>query len=346
MDHRDTAVDSCATRVGRRSIRSASSTRCCWRERGRRFASPWPEAAWRSSWLSRRRLYSFTAPSRYAGKLASVSSFSVIRASTNLSGYISCFPMSAFRSRPLPSAFLPSISIPETMAPRLCVRQSRRCPPRPLRSGDGGPYEARPRSAPGHFIANRSADESRNGQSEAMLLGFDIAATLDLVLAIPHRRRPFFTWPVVIFVELLRFTPLLVEIFFLYFVLSQQLAYDRLLSISRPSARKSTELVSTGSGRPRSPRVWMSSPLSRILSCRRRSVSSCWRLIISLALSRTRRCFRPLAGNQAGRRAPGRRNLLLHRADNPDGPRFSYQEPRFGRINRGGRSTEENFDDA
>lgn len=328
MDHRDTAVDSCATRVGRRSICSASSTRCCWRERGRRFASPWPEAAWRSSWLSRRRLYSFTAPSRYAGKLASVSSFSV---------------MSAFRSRPLPSAFLPSISIPEPMAPRSCVRQSRRCPPRPLRSGDGGPYEARPRSAPGHFIANRSADESRNGQSEAILLGFDIAATLDLVLAIPHRRGPFFRWPVVIFVELLRFTPLLVEIFFLYFVLSQQLAYDRLLSISRPSARKSTELVSTGGGRPRSPRVWMSSPLSRILSYRRRSVSSCWRVIISLAFSRTRRCFRPLAGNQAGRRAPGRRKLLLHRAD---GPRFSYQEPRFGRINRGGRSTEENFDDS
>lgn len=80
INHRDAAGDGCATRVARRSIRSASYTRCCLRERRRPFASPRPALAWRSYSLSRRPLYGLTALFRCAGSLASVSKrLSVLR---------------------------------------------------------------------------------------------------------------------------------------------------------------------------------------------------------------------------------------------------------------------------
>ncbi len=56
---------------------------------------------------------------------------------------------------------------------------------------------------------------------EATLLGFAIAATLGLLLA---SLRLSFAWarvPVTVFVELIRSTPLLIQIFFLYFVMPQ-----------------------------------------------------------------------------------------------------------------------------
>lgn len=54
---------------------------------------------------------------------------------------------------------------------------------------------------------------------EATLLGFVIAAVLGLVLAVLRMLGPAFAWPVSIVVEVIRSTPLLIQIFFIYFVL-------------------------------------------------------------------------------------------------------------------------------
>ena len=54
---------------------------------------------------------------------------------------------------------------------------------------------------------------------EATLLGFVIAASLGLILALLRMLGPGFAWPVTILVELIRSTPLLIQIFFLYFVM-------------------------------------------------------------------------------------------------------------------------------
>lgn len=54
---------------------------------------------------------------------------------------------------------------------------------------------------------------------EATLLGFAIAASLGLVLAVLRIAFPATALPISILVELIRSTPLLVQIFFLYFVL-------------------------------------------------------------------------------------------------------------------------------
>lgn len=56
---------------------------------------------------------------------------------------------------------------------------------------------------------------------EATLLGFLVAASLGLVLAILRMLGPYIAWPTTIFVELVRSTPLLIQMFFLYFVLPQ-----------------------------------------------------------------------------------------------------------------------------
>jgi polar amino acid transport system permease protein len=56
---------------------------------------------------------------------------------------------------------------------------------------------------------------------EATLLSFVVAATLGLVLAILRMLGPTLAWPVSVFVEFVRSTPLLVQMFFLYFVLPQ-----------------------------------------------------------------------------------------------------------------------------
>ncbi|MFZ5674183.1 MAG: ectoine/hydroxyectoine ABC transporter permease subunit EhuD [Pseudomonadota bacterium] len=53
---------------------------------------------------------------------------------------------------------------------------------------------------------------------EATLLGFVLAATLGLVLALLRIAFPWTAWPVSVLVELIRSTPLLIQIFFLYFV--------------------------------------------------------------------------------------------------------------------------------
>ena len=53
---------------------------------------------------------------------------------------------------------------------------------------------------------------------EATLLGFVLAATLGLVLALLRIAFPWTAWSVSILVELIRSTPLLIQIFFLYFV--------------------------------------------------------------------------------------------------------------------------------
>lgn len=53
----------------------------------------------------------------------------------------------------------------------------------------------------------------------ATLLGFLLAATLGLALAIGRIAFPALAWPISAFVELVRSTPLLIQIFFLYFVL-------------------------------------------------------------------------------------------------------------------------------
>lgn len=54
---------------------------------------------------------------------------------------------------------------------------------------------------------------------EATLLGFVLAAVLGLVLAILRMLGPIFSGPASVFVEVVRSTPLLIQIFFIYFVL-------------------------------------------------------------------------------------------------------------------------------
>lgn len=53
---------------------------------------------------------------------------------------------------------------------------------------------------------------------QATLLGFVIAATLGLVLAVLRIAVPRSAWLISMFVELIRSTPLLIQIFFIYFV--------------------------------------------------------------------------------------------------------------------------------
>lgn len=53
---------------------------------------------------------------------------------------------------------------------------------------------------------------------EATFLGFIIAAILGLVLALARMAFPILAWPISAIVELIRSTPLLIQIFFLYFV--------------------------------------------------------------------------------------------------------------------------------
>ena len=53
---------------------------------------------------------------------------------------------------------------------------------------------------------------------EATLLGFLIAAVLGLILATLRIAVPATAWPVSVLVELIRSTPLLIQIFFVYFV--------------------------------------------------------------------------------------------------------------------------------
>jgi polar amino acid transport system permease protein len=54
---------------------------------------------------------------------------------------------------------------------------------------------------------------------EVTFVGFALAATLGLVLAVLRMlRNPWITWPVIGFVEFIRSTPLLVQIFFIFFV--------------------------------------------------------------------------------------------------------------------------------
>jgi polar amino acid transport system permease protein len=53
---------------------------------------------------------------------------------------------------------------------------------------------------------------------EATLLGFVLAASLGLVLALARIAFPWTAWPISLTVELIRSTPLLIQIFFLYFV--------------------------------------------------------------------------------------------------------------------------------
>jgi polar amino acid transport system permease protein len=54
---------------------------------------------------------------------------------------------------------------------------------------------------------------------EATLLGFVFAAILGLVLALLRLAVPRTAWPISVAVELIRSTPLLIQIFFIYFVL-------------------------------------------------------------------------------------------------------------------------------
>jgi polar amino acid transport system permease protein len=54
---------------------------------------------------------------------------------------------------------------------------------------------------------------------EATLLGFAFAAALGLLLALLRLAVPWTAWPISVTVELIRSTPLLIQIFFLYFVL-------------------------------------------------------------------------------------------------------------------------------
>lgn len=53
---------------------------------------------------------------------------------------------------------------------------------------------------------------------EATLIGFVLAAVLGLVLALLRIAIPWTAWPISVLVELIRSTPLLIQIFFLYFV--------------------------------------------------------------------------------------------------------------------------------
>lgn len=55
---------------------------------------------------------------------------------------------------------------------------------------------------------------------EATLLGFGLAASLGLFLAVARMsRQPWIAWPVAGFIEFIRSTPLLVQLFFMFFVL-------------------------------------------------------------------------------------------------------------------------------
>ncbi|MGE4253065.1 MAG: ectoine/hydroxyectoine ABC transporter permease subunit EhuD [Parvibaculaceae bacterium] len=53
---------------------------------------------------------------------------------------------------------------------------------------------------------------------EATLVGFVLAAVLGLVLALARIAFPWTAWPISVLVELIRSTPLLIQIFFLFFV--------------------------------------------------------------------------------------------------------------------------------
>ncbi|WP_119275105.1 ectoine/hydroxyectoine ABC transporter permease subunit EhuD [Taklimakanibacter deserti] len=53
---------------------------------------------------------------------------------------------------------------------------------------------------------------------EATLVGFVLAAGLGLVLALARIAFPWTAWPISVLVELIRSTPLLIQIFFLFFV--------------------------------------------------------------------------------------------------------------------------------
>jgi polar amino acid transport system permease protein len=53
---------------------------------------------------------------------------------------------------------------------------------------------------------------------EATLLGFVLAAILGLILALARIAFPWTAWPISVLVELIRSTPLLIQIFFLFFV--------------------------------------------------------------------------------------------------------------------------------
>ena len=56
---------------------------------------------------------------------------------------------------------------------------------------------------------------------EATLLGFLVAAALGLVLAVLRFAVPSVSWPIAALVEFIRSTPLLIQIFFLFFVLPE-----------------------------------------------------------------------------------------------------------------------------
>jgi polar amino acid transport system permease protein len=56
---------------------------------------------------------------------------------------------------------------------------------------------------------------------EATLIGFALAAVIGLVLALLRFAVPALSWPVAAFVEFIRSTPLLIQIFFLFFVLPE-----------------------------------------------------------------------------------------------------------------------------
>ena len=56
---------------------------------------------------------------------------------------------------------------------------------------------------------------------EATLVGFVIAASLGLALTLLRISFPMMAWPISLVIELVRSTPLLIQIFFLYFVMPQ-----------------------------------------------------------------------------------------------------------------------------
>jgi polar amino acid transport system permease protein len=53
---------------------------------------------------------------------------------------------------------------------------------------------------------------------EATIIGFMLAAVLGLIIALLRLAVPWTAWPLSVMVELIRSTPLLIQIFFLYFV--------------------------------------------------------------------------------------------------------------------------------
>src|SRR5262249_899910 len=56
---------------------------------------------------------------------------------------------------------------------------------------------------------------------KATFLGFALAAIVGLILAILRFAVPVLSWPVAALVEFVRSTPLLIQIFFLFFVLPE-----------------------------------------------------------------------------------------------------------------------------